>query len=346
MKSAYRKCLPGNPEPASPFCRRPPHGRPVLAPQVSSATDLLNPGCGPLRTPVQIVQQPSNMINVIAHAKAALNVLGHAGIGPQIAGKSRRLRALLQLFLQPLALTLGEFKRSSACRNRFQRRPTAQLHVMFPAAYAARVHIQPARDYCLRKPLFQQPDSALPFPLQLLRTASRTDTTPPYSYGVDAGKASRRFCSRSRSNSSGLPCGRIRGFHTVMVVVPERRHADSAPVPARIPPDCLVDEYDTSTQQEQHRTLLMQESTRHMRHAFCLFFPCNPPFALYPILPVIGLLISTPISHSKALKKSALSATIRTSARQPAPRTFRPHAPSATPPSPAAGSVLARTIRD
>ena len=96
------------------------------------------------------------MIDVIANAKDTFNMLGHARISPQISGESCCLRALEQLFLQPLALAGGEFKRPSAGGDRFERRPTAQSQLMLPAAHAARIDIQTARDLGLSQPLFEQ----------------------------------------------------------------------------------------------------------------------------------------------------------------------------------------------
>ena len=54
--------------------------------------------------PAQIVQQPADMIDVIVHAKASLDVFSHARTGPTIGRKSGGPRALEQLPLQSLAL--------------------------------------------------------------------------------------------------------------------------------------------------------------------------------------------------------------------------------------------------
>jgi hypothetical protein len=105
------------------------------------------------------------MVDVIAHAKAALDVLGYARTGPQLGRESGSQRAPEQLFFQSPALARGEFQRPSAGRDSFQRRPAAQPPVMLPAAYAARINIQPARDFGLRNSLFKQLNGALPFTL-------------------------------------------------------------------------------------------------------------------------------------------------------------------------------------
>ena len=120
------------------------------------------------------------MIGEIANAKGTLNVFRHTGTGPKIGWESCRLRALEQVSFQPTALARREFKRPSACRDRFQCNPTANLQIMLPTADTARIHIEAARDLSLGDPLFQQPDGMLTLTLQLFWTALRSDKSPPH----------------------------------------------------------------------------------------------------------------------------------------------------------------------
>ncbi|HTV54416.1 MAG TPA: hypothetical protein VMI06_05820 [Terriglobia bacterium] len=120
------------------------------------------------------------MIDVIADAEGLLDVLGHTRTGPKIGGESGGLRTFQQLPLQPLALAGREFKRPSAGGNRLQGCPAASLQVMLPAAHAARIDIQAARDLGLSEPLFKQPNGMLAFTLQLFCTALRSDNSPPH----------------------------------------------------------------------------------------------------------------------------------------------------------------------
>jgi len=126
------------------------------------------------------VQQAADVIGVIANAKAALDVLSNAGADPKTGRESGGLRSLEQLLLQPLALSGEEFKRPSAGGDRLQSRLAAELDVMLPAAHAAWIHIQTARDLGLRKPLFKQANGVLAFTLQLFWTALRSDKSPPH----------------------------------------------------------------------------------------------------------------------------------------------------------------------
>src|ERR1700730_15307374 len=177
-ESRFRPEIPAMPSADALFFNSRPRLLDPLADALFVAFDGFARGL--LRTPLHGVQQAADVIDVIANAKAALDVLSHAETGPKIGRESGCLRALEQLLLQPLALAGGEFKRPFAGRNRFQSCPAAQLEVMLPAAHAARIDIQTARDLSLSKPLFQQPNSMLALPLQLLWTALRPDKSPPH----------------------------------------------------------------------------------------------------------------------------------------------------------------------
>src|SRR3990172_8421587 len=57
---------------------------------------------GLLRTPIQLVQQAPDVIDVIAHTKTPLDELGHPWAGPQIGVKSSGLRPLEQQRFEPM----------------------------------------------------------------------------------------------------------------------------------------------------------------------------------------------------------------------------------------------------
>ena len=119
------------------------------------------------------------MIDVVANAKRALNVLGDAGTGPQISWESSHSRALKQMLFQPLALSRGKLAWPAAGRHRLQRRSAAETQIALPSSYATRIDIHGASHFGLSKSLFQQCDGMLPLALQLFRTALRSDSSPP-----------------------------------------------------------------------------------------------------------------------------------------------------------------------
>jgi hypothetical protein len=120
------------------------------------------------------------VIDMIANAKRAFDVFGHARTGPEIGSESGSMCALEQMPLQPLTLPRGEFKRPPACRDRFQCRPPADFQIMLPTTHAARIDIEAACDLGLSNPLFQESDGMLTFTLQLFWTALRSDRSPPH----------------------------------------------------------------------------------------------------------------------------------------------------------------------
>ena len=133
-----------------------------------------------LRAPVHGVQQSTNVIHVIAHTEAALDVLGDPRTGPQIGAESRRLRTSQQLLLQLLALLRRQFRRSSAGWNGSESSFASAALGTLPTADAARVNLEDAGDFSLRQALLEQIDGALTFALQLFRTALRSDRSPPH----------------------------------------------------------------------------------------------------------------------------------------------------------------------
>ncbi len=119
------------------------------------------------------------MIDVVANAKRALNVLGDTGTGPQISRESSYSRALEQMLFQPLALGRGKLAWSAAGGHRLQCRSAAETQIALPSSYATRIDIHGAGHFGLSKSLFQQCDGMLPLALQLFRTALRSDSSPP-----------------------------------------------------------------------------------------------------------------------------------------------------------------------
>ena len=89
--------------------------RPILLHPVTDGHLVTLQGAtrGLLRTPAQLMQQPSDMIDVIAHAEAALDQLRHPRAGPQIGVKARRLGALHEQPLEPCSLLGLELGRTS-----------------------------------------------------------------------------------------------------------------------------------------------------------------------------------------------------------------------------------------
>ena len=132
-----------------------------------------------MRTPIHLVQQPPDMIDVIANAKCALDVFGHPGAGPKVGCEPGGVRALEQMPLQSLALTRRKSGWSATGRNRLQRRSPAQTQITLPAPHAASIHSHPTSHFRLRQPLTKQFHSPLPRTLQFFRTAMRSDRSPP-----------------------------------------------------------------------------------------------------------------------------------------------------------------------
>ena len=118
------------------------------------------------------------MIDVIAHAKGLFDVLGYAGTGPKIGGETGRLSAPEQLLFQSLALSGGEFQRSSAGGNRLQCGPATESYGVLPAAHAARIDLQTTRYFCLIQPLAEQFGGVLTLALQLIGSSLRSDDSP------------------------------------------------------------------------------------------------------------------------------------------------------------------------
>ena len=114
-ENRFRPETPATPSAGALFFKRGPNLLDPLPNSVFVALDSFARGF--LRAPVHGVQQPTNVIDVIAHAEAALDMFGDARTGPQIGSESCRLRPAQQLLLQLLALLPRQFRRSSAGRN-------------------------------------------------------------------------------------------------------------------------------------------------------------------------------------------------------------------------------------
>ncbi len=177
-ESRFRPETPATPSAGALFFKR----RPSLFDPLPNARFVALDGFarGLSWSPVHGVQQPTNVIDMIAHAEAAFDVLGDARTGPQVGGESRRLRPAQQLLFQLLALAQRQFRWSSAGRNGLQSGLACGALGALPATHAARIHLQKASDFSLRQILLEQIDGALPFALQLLRTALRSDRSPPH----------------------------------------------------------------------------------------------------------------------------------------------------------------------
>ena len=177
-ESRFRPETPAKPSAGALFFNRGPNLFDPLPNSVFVPLDGFARGL--LRAPVHGVQQPTYVIDVIAHAEAALDVLGHAGTGPQIGGESRRLRPAQQLLFQLLALARRQFRRPSAGRNGAQGGLASGALGALPTAHAAGINLEDAGDGSLSQALLEQIDGAFPFALQLLRTALRSDRSPPH----------------------------------------------------------------------------------------------------------------------------------------------------------------------
>ncbi len=121
------------------------------------------------------------MIDVVANAKGVLNVLGHTRTSPEIGGESGRQGTLEQMFFQPPPLPWGEFEWSATGGNCLQCRPATQTQIVFPSPHTTRVHIQYASDFGLGNALREQLSRPFALALQFLRTALRSDRSPPHS---------------------------------------------------------------------------------------------------------------------------------------------------------------------
>ena len=122
---------------------------------------------------------PFRSIRSLDNLRAALDVFGHAGTGPQIRGKSSCLRALEQMFFQPLALCRAQLTRPAAGRHRPQGRSAAKVQIVLPSPHATRIDVHRPRHFRLSKSLFHQRDGMLPLALQLFWTAFGADSSPP-----------------------------------------------------------------------------------------------------------------------------------------------------------------------
>ena len=157
------------------------NGRPHLLDPLADAFFVAFDGSagGLLRAPAHGVQQAADVIDVVANPKRALNVLGHAGTGPQISRESSCSRALEQMLFQSLSLSRGKLAWPAAGGHRLQRRSATETQIVLPSPYAARIDIHCPGHFSLSKSLFQQCDGMLPLALQLFRTALRSDSSPP-----------------------------------------------------------------------------------------------------------------------------------------------------------------------
>ena len=132
-----------------------------------------------LRTPAQLMQQPSDMIDVIAHPEAVLDQLSHSRAGPQIGVKTGRLRTLQEQALKPRALPGLELGRAPGDRlgahPRFALRPCRRL----PAAHAAPIGPHAPGDLNRLQAFVKQRQRAQSPTFQFLWTSGRSHRAPP-----------------------------------------------------------------------------------------------------------------------------------------------------------------------
>ena len=96
------------------------NGRPHLLDPLADTFFIAfhRPTGGLLWAPVHGVQQAADVIDMVANAKGALNVLGDAGTGPQISRESSYSGALEQMLFQPLALSRAKLAWPAAGSHR------------------------------------------------------------------------------------------------------------------------------------------------------------------------------------------------------------------------------------
>lgn len=132
-----------------------------------------------LRTPAQLVQEPSDMIDVIAHPEALLDQLGHPRAGPQIGVKTRRLGALHEQPLKARALSCLELGRASRSRLRPHARLTVDARSRPPPAHAAPIDSDALGDLHGSQSLLEQRQRSQSATLQLLWASGRSHRAPP-----------------------------------------------------------------------------------------------------------------------------------------------------------------------
>jgi hypothetical protein len=163
-KSRFRPETPAKPSASLLFLNGRPHPLDPLADVFFFAFD--GPAGGLLRGSSSWSAQAADLIDMVANAKRALNVFGHAGTGPQIGRESSCSRALEQMLFQPLPLSRGKLAR-----------PAAETQIALPSPYARRIDIHGPGRFGLSKSLFQQGDGMLPLAQRLFQTALRSDSS-------------------------------------------------------------------------------------------------------------------------------------------------------------------------
>ena len=134
---------------------------------------------GLLRTPVQLMQQPPDMIDVIAHPKAPLDQLGHSGAGPQIGVKPGGLRALEQQRFES-TLMLGEQLRRTTRRGLgAHTRRAASIGRPLPAPHTAPIDPDAPRNLNRQQSFLEQRQRSYASAFQFLWASGGPHRAPP-----------------------------------------------------------------------------------------------------------------------------------------------------------------------
>jgi hypothetical protein len=165
--------------------------RPVLLDPVADGRLVALQGAtrGLLRTPAQLMQQPSDMIDVIAHAEAALDQLRHPRAGPQIGVKARRLGTLHEQPLEPCSLFGLELGRTPGSGLGPYPGFTLGARGRLPTAHAAPIGADAPGDLHRLESLLEQRQRAQSPTLQFLWGSRRSHCAPP---GPSVGHYLRR----------------------------------------------------------------------------------------------------------------------------------------------------------
>jgi hypothetical protein len=123
-----------------------------------------------LGAPAQSMQEPTDMIRVIANAEAPADPLRHTRTGPQVGGKPSRLRPAQQVALQATEIARLQALRTARDRAGGQGAGSLAAHRRLPAPHAAPVDADTAGHLDRGASLFEQRPGAKPAAFEFLRT--------------------------------------------------------------------------------------------------------------------------------------------------------------------------------
>jgi len=123
------------------------YARPFLLPPASHFRVVSFAGLlfGHLTRPAPPVQQRAHVVGMIMNAVFSLDQLGHAGAGPQIAGKTGFHRSLGKNPQQPLLLPASKPRLGAWRFLGFQCLETSVVECRFPTGSRGRSHLQQSR---------------------------------------------------------------------------------------------------------------------------------------------------------------------------------------------------------